>query len=88
MQENNDECLELGGYVRRGKTDTMAMKLILEEFGTYTPTIENSQNRKSFNESVRRIMAGGVSIRQLRRLTGISKKVIENAKKETGETGV
>ena len=90
MQENDDDCLELKRYVRRGKTDTMAKNLILEEFGTYSPAVEDNQNRKSFNESVRRILARGVSIRQLSRLTGISKKIIENAKKETGdkETGV
>lgn len=85
MQDNDDKCLEMNGTSRRRKTDAEAKDIILKEFGAYSPSIAEVKNWQRFRESIRKLIKSGISIRQLSRLTGVSKKMIENALKE--ETG-
>ena len=61
---------------RKGVTESTAKELIRNEFGDVSPVI-NSENRESTELSIQRLSEKGLSIRQLSRLTGISKSIIE-----------
>lgn len=78
MQEEDDICMDIDETVRKGVTDAAAKELILEEFGTISPLISKG-NRESAEQSFHKISEKGISIRQLSRLTGISKSLIERA---------
>lgn len=78
---NNDKCLDSDEKPRKRCIDEKAMKLILKEFGTFSPSPGNSLERAAFNRSLRKVIDAGVSIRQFSRLTGVSKKVIESGLK-------
>ena len=79
--ENDDQFIEDVRPGRRRCTDKMAKGLILKEFGTFSPAAGDAKDRKAFSISLRKLYAQGISIRQLSRLTGISKKVIERGVK-------
>ena len=78
-EKNEDQCMETDERVRRRVTDEEAKRIISKELGGVIPAIGKAKERKGLNASISRIIHAGVSIRQLSRLTGISKKVIENA---------
>ena len=78
-QENEDQCMEMDETIRKRVTDEDAEKLISIELGSVIPSIGKAKERAGLNHSICRLIRSGVSIRQLSRLTGISKKVIENA---------
>lgn len=81
-QNNDDRCMDIEESIKIRCTDEKAQKLILTEFKTTAPDF-NRMDRASFNVSIYRLTRAGISIRQLSRLTGISKKIIENAIKDT-----
>ena len=76
-QDNDDECLDMNDSVRRKCTDAVAIQLILQEFGTLSPKIGKPKERETMNRSIRKLIESGISIRQLSRLTGITKRIIE-----------
>ena len=78
--ENDDECLDVEEHAKRRCTDETAKQIIMSELGTFTPNIDK-KNRDTLHESICKMIGKGISIRQLSRLTGISKKIIENALK-------
>ena len=78
-EKNEDQCMETDETVRRRVTDEEAKRLISKELGGVIPAMGKAKERKGLNGSISRLIHTGVSIRQLSRLTGISKKVIENA---------
>lgn len=80
-QNNDDQCMDIEESIKKRCTDEKAQKLILAEFKTNPPDFDR-KDRTSFNASVYRLTKAGISIRQLSRLTGISKKIIENAIKD------
>lgn len=82
VQPNNDQCLEMDDSAKSRCSDEKAKQLILREFGTMTPLAGKPKGRASLNRSINKLMDAGISIRQLNRLTGITKKIIENAGKE------
>ena len=61
---------------RKGVTETAAKEMIRREFGEASPVL-NAENRESVEQSIQRLSEEGVSVRQLSRLTGISKSIIE-----------
>ena len=77
MQPNDDSCMEMTSPVRRGVTDAAAKKMILKEFGTPTPLLNSSKDRIVFSQSVKKLFHSGVSIRQMSRITGISRGVLQ-----------
>ena len=79
-EEENDKCLDVEETVRSHLTDTAACELIVREFGVLTPSVGKAKERAALNASIRRLLAAGVSVRQLSRLSGLSKKIIENSK--------
>lgn len=78
-QKNEDQCMEMDETSRKRVTDEEARQLISKELGGVIPAIGKAKERKGLNASISRLIHAGISIRQLSRLTGISKKVIENA---------
>lgn len=64
---------------RKRCTDARAQELIKNEFGTMHPDPGNAKNREMFNRSIYNLYKQGISIRQLSRLTGITKGIIEKA---------
>ncbi|MBQ9015454.1 MAG: transposase [Firmicutes bacterium] len=77
-QDKEDVCMDIFEGPRRGMTESAAKDLIRKEFGTTFPTI-SKENRETLNSSIIRLFKQGISIRQLSRLTGISKSIIERA---------
>ena len=71
---------------RKKCTDSMAQELIRQEFGTMNPNPGDGKDREIFNRSIFNLYKQGISIRQLSRLTGITKGIIEKAIKN-GKTG-
>ena len=84
LEDNDDECLEMSERPRRRCSDAVAEELIYQEFGSFSPPVGEAkgQQRELLNESIKKLINSGISIRQLSRLTGISKKLIENALKK------
>lgn len=78
-QKNEDQCMEMDETNRKRVTDEEARQLISKELGGAIPAIGKTKERKGLNSSINRLIRAGISIRQLSRLTGISKKIIENA---------
>ena len=78
-QSNEDHCIEMEGPIRKRVTDEAAEQLIRNELGGTHPTVGKAKERQTLNEAIKRLIQAGISIRQLNRLTGISKKIIENA---------
>ena len=79
-RQNDDCCLEIDDSLRRGLTDDAAKKIILREFQNLSPSVVSAKDRTALNTSICKLLRAGISIRQLSRLTGISKKIIEKAK--------
>ena len=82
-QDNDDQCLEISEAVRYGITDSAAKEYIRDEFGDYSLSSCSKENRDSLNLSIQRLAEKGISVRQLSRLSGISKSVIERALNKT-----
>ena len=80
-QRNEDRCMDMDETIRKRYTDEKAKQLIIRELGSFTPDIGKPKDRIGFNASIQRLIHAGISIRQLSRLTGIPKKIIENAMK-------
>ena len=78
-QKNEDQCMEMDETTRKRVTDEEAKEMINKELGSVIPAIGKAKERKGLNTSISKLVHAGISIRQLSRLTGISKKVIENA---------
>ena len=79
LEQNDDVGLEIDETVRKRYTDTTAKELILKEFGTYSPQVKSIKDRSEFNLSICSLLQKGISIRQLSRLTGVSKSIIERS---------
>lgn len=79
-QKQEDVCMDISEEPRRGVTESAAKDLIRKEFGTLFPLI-SKENREAIDSSIIRLARQGISIRQLSRLTGISKSIIERALK-------
>ncbi len=78
---SDDRFLEIEEKAPVRRTDDRAKTMILDEFGTFSPAVGKPGERNDLYDSIRKLIRGGISIRQLSRLTGISKKVIEKALK-------
>lgn len=77
MKDNEDSCLEINMTVHKRLSDAAAREVIRKEFGTLTPEVGTKENRASFLAAVRNCYQVGVSIRQMNRLTGISRGILQ-----------
>ena len=82
-QDQDDNCMEISESVQSGMPDSKAGELIRKEFGGQAPVI-TAENRASVQRSIRILTGKGLSIRQICRLTGISKSIIERALRRAG----
>ena len=80
-QNNENPCMDIPETVRHGITDSVAENYIREEFGDLSLPSGEKDNRDSLYLSIQRLTEKGISIRQLSRLSGISKSLIERALK-------
>ena len=78
-EENQDEYLEDSEKGRAGVTDSIALARIQEKFGKTMATDRNPASRLKLYSAIRDLVDGGISIRQLSRLSGIPKSTIEKA---------
>ena len=78
-QANEDKCIEMIETIRKRVSDETAEQMILRELGGIHPIVGKANERQTLNNAIKKLLQDGVSIRQLSRLTGISKKIIENA---------
>ena len=86
LHENNDHCMDTEEAACSRCTDKAASLLILQEFGTLSPPAGKPGDRHALSSSISHLLKSGVSIRQLSRLTGISKKIIESSLKNPAPT--
>ena len=74
-EENNDSCLEMGDRFRY--TDTKAEALIMKVAKCKSVSAFQQLDRDRRNACIHKLHEKGLSIRQISRLTGISKKTVE-----------
>ena len=72
-QENPDQFLEMPSTVEYRISDKDALALIREEFPGGIPS---AINEESFSKSIRNLLCHHISIRQLSRLTGLSRRCL------------
>lgn len=78
-EDNQDQCLDISENIRRRVTDSSAEKMILSEFGTLHPVATEGKDPEQLRSSIRRLCKGGISVRQLCRMTGLPKALVEKA---------
>ena len=80
-EKSQDQYLELPEKSRPRVTDQAASVQITEKLGVWSPE-RLKEDRGQLYAAIREMTAGGISIRQLNRLSGIPKSVIERALKQ------
>ena len=73
--ENHDSCMEFGSR----KTDEWATDVIRKTAGVASGTVIQQFDRQSRNLILRSLKSEGLSVRQIERLTGISRGVVQRA---------
>ena len=76
-EEHSDHCLDISENPPQRLSDEEAVDLIKKEFGTVAPAVPVVTERRDFNRSVKKLFHAGISVRQISRLTGISKAIVE-----------
>ena len=74
-QQNDDQCMEMEEHFRL--TDDEAKAIIRKTTKCKTITEFQALDAEKRNEYIRKLHSKGLSIRQISRLTGISKKIVE-----------
>jgi len=74
--ENDDVCME---YNSSSRNDEWAKEIIRKCVGTESGTAIQRYDRRRRDEVLRQLKAEGLSVRQLERLTGINRGVIQKA---------
>lgn len=74
---NDDHCLE---YERRRKDDEWAREIIRKRLGGKSGTVLQSFERAERNKVLAQLLKDGLSIRQVERLTGISRGIVQSIK--------
>ena len=78
--DDDDQCMEMEEKTARTRvTDETAEEMIRKDLGGLHVKAGKAKERQALNAGIGRLIRAGISIRQLSRLTGISKKIIENA---------
>ena len=76
-EENDDQCMELDTGVRHD--DKWALRVIHSQLKGQSGTHLQRLERGERDRALRALKDGGLSIRQLERLTGINRGVIQKA---------
>lgn len=75
-QRNSDLCLEIKDY---SLCDNQAKRIIREQIGLKSGTILQSLGKTERNIALKKLKEHGLSVRQIERLTGVSRGIIQNA---------
>ncbi len=75
IQENADSCMEPDGRM----DDGCARKMIKDRLGILSGTVLQSYGRAERDKALKELKKTGMSIRQIERLTGINRGVIQRA---------
>lgn len=73
--ENHDSCMEFAGR----KDDEWAKDVIQRTLGASSGTVIQNYGRRERDRALKSLKSEGMSIRQIERLTGINRGVIQNA---------
>ncbi len=76
-EQNTDQCLELAKAERRAVTDEQAKPIIEKICRCRTVTEFQSLEEKKKEQYIKKLYQKGLSVRQLSRLTGTSKGMVE-----------
>lgn len=71
--ENNDTCMEYGGKW----DDDLAKEKLCAVLDGQSGTILQSMDRAARNDALRRLKQAGLSVRQIERLTGIGRNIVQ-----------
>lgn len=74
---NDDECLE---YDRARLSDKRARRIVQEQLGHDSGTALQALGRKERDAQLRALLDRGLSIRQIERLTGISRGIVQKVR--------
>ena len=75
-EENDDECLE---YMPPKHDDKWALKVIRKQLDGQSGTALQGMERDERDQALRRLKKAGMTIRQIERLTGISRGIVQRA---------
>ena len=75
-EENDDECLE---YMPPKHDDKWALKVIHKQLDGQSGTALQGMERDERDQALRRLKKAGMTIRQIERLTGISRGIVQRA---------
>ena len=75
-EENDDECLE---YMPPKHDDKWALKVIRKQLDGQSGTALQGMERDERDQALRRRKKAGMTIRQIERLTGISRGIVQRA---------
>lgn len=75
-QGRDDACLDCDAAL---KSDAWARAVIQECLGTPNGTLLQSLDRKARNAALRRLKEKGLTVRQIERMTGISRNIVQRA---------
>ncbi len=75
-EENDDECLE---YMPPKHDDPWALKVIRRQLGGQSGTALQGMEKSGRDEALRKLKKAGLTVRQIERLTGISRGIVQRA---------
>ena len=75
-KDNDDQCME---YEKIKRDDSWAMEKIRKRLGLSTGTELQSLDKKARDKALKELINVGLSMRQIERLTGISRGVVKKA---------
>lgn len=75
VRDNTDSCMEPDGRM----DDGLARKMIKDKLGISSGTVLQSYGKEERNKALKELKSIGLSIRQIERLTGINRGVIQRA---------
>ncbi|MEW6625024.1 MAG: transposase, partial [Bacillota bacterium] len=78
-EENEDKCLDDDIKKRKQVSDEKAREFIKELIKNDDPQILQLMNKKERDATINKLKKKDISIRQLARITGIGRRVIEKA---------
>ncbi|MBR1906259.1 MAG: hypothetical protein IJ819_07355, partial [Clostridiales bacterium] len=73
---NEDLCME---YDRPQHDDSWALDVIRKRLGVNSGTALQKYERKERNEALRKLKGEGMTVRQIERLTGINRNIVQKA---------
>ena len=77
--DNEDDCME---YEEITKDDAWAQSVLRKSLGIQSGTILQQYNKTERNEALKKLKQQGLTIRQIERLTGINRNIVQRVTSE------